>query len=127
MYDALDVIDICVVDISNYYLQYPSPKKYCIIFGPKFDLEIVGKKELIRRTLCGGKDVGYVFQNHLCACMRNLGLSYLLEDPDVWMQLENKSDGLDYYKYVLVYTDDILEVSNIREKLLRYGIGDCFD
>eukprot|EP00957_Ditylum_brightwellii_P011033 836400-Ditylum_brightwellii.AAC.1 len=47
-------------------------------------------------------------------------------DPDVWLRPAIKSIGLEYYEYVLLYTDDVLVVSNEAEKLLREGIGKYF-
>jgi hypothetical protein len=38
-----------------------------------------------------------------------------------------KSDGSEYYEYVLIYTDDVLVVSTGGEKILREEIGRYFD
>jgi hypothetical protein len=32
-------------------------------------------------------------------------------DPDVWMRAAVKSDGFEYYEYILVYVDDVLVIS----------------
>ncbi len=33
-------------------------------------------------------------------------------DPDVYLWLAHKPDGMPYYKYLLVYVDDILALSH---------------
>ena len=48
-------------------------------------------------------------------------------DPDIWMRPARKSDGSEYWEYVLLYTDDILVVSEYGEKLLREQIGKYFE
>jgi hypothetical protein len=39
-------------------------------------------------------------------------------DPDVWMRPAIKSDGQNYYEYVLLYTDDALVISESAEQIL---------
>ena len=58
-------------------------------------------------TKCAGKD----FRNHLRACMELLNYKPCFADPDLWMRDAKHSNGEDYYKYVLLYTDDALVVS----------------
>jgi hypothetical protein len=44
-------------------------------------------------------------------------MSYLA-DPDVWMKPMTQEDGFEYWKYIWIYTDDILCISmNPREAL----------
>ena len=68
-YAALNDLDTCAADIRNACLQAPSSQKDHIVCGPKFGLENVGKKALMRRALHGGKTAGRDFRNHLRACM----------------------------------------------------------
>ena len=114
-------------DIRNAYLQAPSSCKDYITCGPEFGLENVGKKALIKRALYGGKTVGRDFRNHLCSCMRHLQFESCLADPDVWMRPAKKADGSEYYEFVLLYTDDILVISENGEEVLRNGIGKYFE
>ena len=48
-------------------------------------------------------------------------------DPDVWMQLAEKSDGTTYYEYELLYVDDALVISENVEEILREEIGKYFE
>ena len=42
--------------------------------------------------------------------MRHMRLIACPADPDVWLRPAIKSDGLEYYEYVLLYIDDALVV-----------------
>ena len=126
-YAALNGLDICAGDIRNAYLQAPSSRKDYIVCGPEFGLENVGRVALIHRALYGGKTAGRDFRNHLRSCMRHLDFESCLADPDVWMRPAKKSDGSEYYEYILLYTDDVLVVSENAESVLRHGIGRYFD
>jgi hypothetical protein len=120
-------MDVTAADIRNAYLQAPSLQKDYIICGPEFGLENVGKRALIKRALYGGKAAGRDFRNHLRECMRHLGFISCPADPDVWMRPALKADGSEVWEYVLLYTDDVLVVSENGEKLLREGIGKYFE
>ena len=126
-YAALNELDVVAADIRNAYLQAPSSQKDYVICGPEFGLENQGKKALITRALYGGKSAGKDFRNHLRACMCHLNFESCLADPDIWMRPALKSDGSEYYEYVLLYTDDVLVVSTDGERILRDGIGRYFE
>lgn len=126
-YAALNDLDVFAADIRNAYLQAPSSQKDYITCGPEFGLENVGKKALIRRALYGGKTAGRDFRNHLRACMKHLDFQSCPADPDVWLRPAKKADGSECYEYVLLYTDDVLVVSERGEHLLRNGIGKYFE
>jgi hypothetical protein len=125
-YAALNGVDICAADIKNAYLQAPSSQKDYIVCGPEFGLENVGKVALIHRALYGGKSAGRDFRNHLRSCMRHLDFVSCPADPDVWMRPALKSDGTEYYEYLLLYTDDALCVSENAETTLRQQLGRYF-
>ena len=41
-------------------------------------------------------------------------------DPDVWMRKARKSDGTQYYEYMLLYVDDCLAISEaLKEAVLQ--------
>jgi hypothetical protein len=125
-YAALNEVDVCAADIRNAYLQAPSSQKDYIICGPEFGLENVGKAALIHRAVYGGKAAGRDFRNHLRACMHHLQFESCPADPDVWMRPAKKSDGSEYYEYILLYTDDALVISDNAENILRNEIGRYF-
>jgi hypothetical protein len=125
-YAALNGLDVFAADIRNAYLQAPSSQKDYIICGPEFGIENVGNVALIRRALYGGKSAGKDFRNHLRSCMRHLEFTSCPADPDVWMRPAKRSDGSDYYEYILLYTDDALVVSENAERVLRNELGRYF-
>ena len=43
--------------------------------------------------------------------MTHLGFESCKSDPDIWVTLEQKDDGYNYWEYVLLYVDDILAIS----------------
>ncbi len=94
-YAALNNLDIFAADIKNAYLQAPSLQKDCIVCGPQFGLENVGKLALIHRAIYGGKSAGKDFRKHLRSCMRHLDFVSCPADPDVWMRPAKRSDGSD--------------------------------
>ena len=58
--------------------------------------------------------------------MNFLGFKSIQGDPEVWMQEAVKTDGTQYWEYVLLYVDDCLVVSENGEKVLRNEIGKYF-
>ena len=126
-YAALNRLDVTAADIRNAYLQAPSSEKHYIVCGSEFGMEHVGKKALITRALYGGKSAGRDFRNHLRECMIHLDFLPCPADPDVWLRPAKKSDGSTHYEYVLLYTDDVLVISENGEKILREGIGKYFE
>ncbi len=125
-YAAMNGLDVFAADIRNAYLQAPSSQKDYILCGPEFGIENIGKIALIRRALYGGKSAGKDFRNHLRSCMRHLDFISCPADPDVWMRPAKRSDGSDYYEYILLYTDDALVVSENAEQVLRNELGRYF-
>ena len=126
-YAALNEVDVTAADIKNAYLQAPSSEKHFVICGNEFGMEHAGKIALIRRALYGGKSAGRDFWAHLRSCMDFLGFKSCKADPDVWMRAALKSDGSEYWEYVLLYCDDALVISENGEKLLREEIGKYFE
>ena len=106
-------------DIRNDYLLAPSSQKDFMICGPAFGLENKGKVALIKRALYGSKYAGRDFRNHLRSCMRHLDFESCPSDPDVWTILSKKSNGSKYYEYVLLYTDNVLCISENAEDILK--------
>jgi hypothetical protein len=58
--------------------------------------------------------------------MRHLDFTSCPTDPDVWMRPAIKSNGTEYYEYILLYTDDALCVSKNAENVLRNELGRYF-
>ena len=112
----LQILEINICRLHLYQKEY-------IICCLEFGLENVGKKDLIRRALYGGEVLGQDFRNHLRACMRHLNFVSCTADLDVWTRPAQKSDGSSDHAYVLLYTDDVLLISDNGEKIFREGVG----
>ena len=69
---------------------------------------------------------GRGFRNHLRDCMQHLGFKSSLPEPDVWMQEAVTAEGAEYWEYILLYTDNVLVISDTGEKTLWDGIGKYF-
>ena len=112
-YAALNGLKIFAAGILNVYLQAPSSQKNYIICGPEFGIENIVKIALIHRYLYSGKSAGKYLRNHLCSFMQQLNFVSCLSDPDVRMRPDKRSDGSDYYEYILLYTDETLVLSEM--------------
>jgi hypothetical protein len=51
-------------------------------------------------------------RSHLSNTLHCLGYTSYKADPDVWFRAAIKPDGFCYYKYVLVYADDLMVLSH---------------
>jgi hypothetical protein len=125
---ALLGLPVLGADICNAYLQAPSSEKHFIICGPEFDIENEGRIALIHHALYGGKVAGRNFWHwhHLCDCMDQLGFTSSRTDPDVWLRLSKRSTGEGYYKYVLLYVNNVLVISKNADNVLQKEIGQHF-
>jgi hypothetical protein len=106
----LNDLEVKTADIENAYLTAPVGERIWCRLGSEFGSDS-GKKALIVRALYGLKSAGASFRNHLADCMRHLGWTSCMADPDVWLKPEIRAlDGHKYYAYCLLYVDDILVV-----------------
>jgi hypothetical protein len=118
-YAALNSLPVFAADIQNAYLQAPTSEKHYIICGPEFGLENVGKLAIIVRALYGGKSAGADYWRHVRSAMEEMDFHSCSADPDLWYRPATKSDGTQYYQYVLLYTDDILCIMEEPEHFLH--------
>ena len=116
---ALNDLPVWAADIMNAYVTAPNQEKIWTTLGPEFG-EDAGKKAIIVRALYGLKSAGASFRHHLADCMKHLGYTPCLADPDLWMKPEVRpDDGVAYYAYILCYVDDILSIAHNAEDVLR--------
>jgi Reverse transcriptase (RNA-dependent DNA polymerase). len=123
---ALNGLPVCACDIQNAYLQAPSSEKHYIKCGREFGIENEGKLAVIVRALYGGKSAGADYWRHVRSAMTHMNFKPCTADPDVWIRPGVKADGLTYWQYVLLYTDDILAIMEEPEKFIREELGHYF-
>jgi hypothetical protein len=58
--------------------------------------------------------------------MGQLGFPSSHADPDVWLWLSKLSTGEEYYKYVLLYVNNVLVISKNAGTVLQKEIGQHF-
>ena len=87
---VLNGLDVFTADVRNTCLQSSSSEKHFVTCGPEFRLENAGKRDTVRRALCGGKATGRDFRDHFRSCTSHLNFKCCLADPDVSMRPEIK-------------------------------------
>ena len=100
---ALNDLEVKSSDVMNAFLSSPTDEKYYYICGPEFGPD-AGKRALVVRSLYGLKTAGASYRNHMADCMRTMGYTPCLADPDVWMKLMTRGDNEQKYYACLLYT-----------------------
>lgn len=118
MLAALNDLDVMCVDIQNAYLTAPNREKVYIKAGPEFGEE-EGQWMIVVRALYGLRGAGASFRSFLASKLDDLGFVPCVADPDVWMRAATKSDGEQFYEYMLCYVDDIMCISDDAESTLK--------
>ena len=74
-------------------------------------------------ALCGGQFAGDDYWRRVRSPIEEMGFSSSKDDPDVWCRPALKSNGVECYQFVLLYTDDILAIMEKPETFLREELG----
>lgn len=107
---SLNDLDILACDVGNAYLNASCREKLWTIAGKEFGSD-EGKVMIISRALYGLKSSGAAWRAMLAETLKKMGYKSSEADPDVWMKRATKANGREYYKYMLVYVDDILHLA----------------
>ncbi|CAJ1933829.1 unnamed protein product [Cylindrotheca closterium] len=89
--------------------------------------EYAGKKAILVKAVYGLKSSGFAWRS-LCADVLKEQLEFqpCRGDMDVWRRPCQRKDGLKYYEYILVYTDDVIAISEnpkaIMDKLNNFFV-----
>ena len=65
-------------------------------------------------ALYGLKSSGSAFRSFFYMQLEDMGFKSSIADPAEWIRSATKSDGDQYYGFILVYVDDLLEIFNIQ-------------
>ena len=105
-------LDIFAADFHNAFLTSPCGENIIFTCGPEFGSDHKGKTAVLVRAVYGFRSSGSEFRNHLSSCMEALNHLPCRSYPDVWMRKARKSDGTEYYEYMLLYVYDCLAISD---------------
>ena len=67
---------------------------------------------IVVRALYGLNSSGAAFRTLLAETLYDLGYLPIKADPYVWIRLAVKSNGFEYYEFVICYVDDVLSISH---------------
>lgn len=84
------------------------------------------KRAIIKHALCRGKSADMDYWLHLRNFIEFLGLKSCRVNLYIRMQEGTKFDGIIYWEYILLYTNDFLCVSENPERVLRNEIANYF-
>ena len=118
MIAALNDIDVQGADVQNAFLSAPAMEKHWMKAGEEFGAE-QGKTFIVVRALYGLKSASAAFRSFMASKLDDIGFKSSMADPDVWMRPAIKSDGTEYYEYILCYVDDLLACSENAIEALR--------
>lgn len=109
---AMNGLDILAGDIGNAYLNAETEEKIWYRAGKEWGAQTEGCVCVIKRALYGLKSSANRWRAHISSTLKNkMHFDFSLADNDVWMKEDIKIDGKRYYSYILIYTDDILIIS----------------
>ena len=110
---ALNNLEILAGGIGNAYLNAITTEIIYYRAGNEWGSMIKGRGIVIVRALYGLKTSANAWRTHICSTLQTkMEFKSSLADNDVWLKQDMRSNGSSYYTYILVYTDDILIVSN---------------
>ena len=89
-------------------------------------MENIDKRGKIVRDVYGSKSAGANFWRHVRSAMNEMGFKSCKVYLNVWFRPATKSDGTDYYQYVLLYNVDILAIMQDPDKFIREGLDSRF-
>ena len=108
MVAALNDLEVKTSDVQNGYLTALCAEVIHTSLGTEIG-EDEGRTAIIVRALYSIASAGASFRNHLADCMRHLGYTSCLADPDLWYRpMVRPEDNYNYYSYVLLYVDNCL-------------------
>ena len=70
------------------------------------------------------KSASAAFRAFMARNLDEIGFQSSHADPDVWLRPAVKFNGKEYYKWVLMYVDDILAISMEPSSILKSMEGD---
>ena len=116
-------LKVTAADIQSTYSYAPLLEKHYVICNDDVVIENREKFFLIScSVLYGGKIKGHDYWVYMGKYIKESGYISCQRDPDIWKQMTKKVDGLKYWEYLLLYTNDCVVISpNDREDWILYN------
>ena len=111
----LNNIEAYATDIGNTYLETKTQEKVCIKAGPEFGV-LEGHLLIVYKALYGLRLSGKQSGDYLSDCLRDLGFSQSLAEPQIFMRLNEQAK---LWEYVAVYVDELCIVMKDPETFLE--------
>ena len=108
---GLNELDVQAADISNAYLNAPCRELIWIVAGLEF-VSDEGCVMKVVRAWYGLKSSGASWHAMLSQTMMDMKYTRCKADHDIWYRPRFKPNGFDYYEYLLIFVDDILNISH---------------
>ena len=115
---ALNKLDLQSAYIENTYLTASCREKIWARTGPNFGHD-EGKLFIVVKALYGLKSSGESFRAFLTDKIDGMVFTSSIADPDVWISPAKKTDVYQYYKYILMYVDDLLKIIQYAASVIR--------
>ena len=61
------------------------------------------------------KSSGADWRSNLAETLNSMGYRYTESDPNVWIKRTTADNGTAYYKYMLVYVDDVIHLAKVAQ------------
>ena len=116
--EALNDLEVMGSDIHNAFISAPNLDKHWIRTGTEFGAE-QGKVFIFVHVLYVLKSASTDFQYFMAKKLDEANFKSCVADPDVWLRPAVRPDGTEYYEYILMYVDNILEISVDATKILK--------
>ena len=115
---ALNNLEVMGADMQNAFLSAPNLENHWIRAGTEFGAK-QGKVFIVMHTLYGLKSASAALRYFMAKKLDEINFKLYFADPDVWLRPAVRPDGTKYYEYILIYVDDIMEISVNATKILK--------
>ena len=108
---ALNDLDVMACAVGNAYFNATCREKIWFVVTPEFGSR-QGMVVKVTHGLYDLKSSGASWRSMFNSTILEMGFESTIADPDVYRRANLKPDGFKYYKYILVYVDDVLILSH---------------
>ena len=104
---SLNYLDLLACYIQKVYLATDFIDQVWVVDGTKFGYEY-GKNMMVIKAIYVLNISSAAFRDFLVETLYSMGCRSSYVDPDLWLRPSVKTDGLEYYRYIIFYVDNVL-------------------